>query len=63
MAYSQLNFQNEYLKGNHTVSIILPDKPEGIKPKDFYAQNKKYKVLWLLHGTYGDHSDWMRRAI
>ena len=23
---------------------------------------KKYKVLWLLHGTYGDYSDWVRKT-
>ena len=61
MAYMQFNFQSEYLKGNTTVSIILPDKPWGVDPREYYT-DKKYKVLWLLHGTYGDHTDWIRKT-
>ena len=62
MAYLQLNFQSEYLMGNTTVSVVLPDKARGLTPKEFYSQEKKYKVLWLLHGTFGDHSDWVRKS-
>lgn len=63
MALLQINFESEYLKNNHEVSIILPDKPREITPKEFYASGKKYRVLWLLHGTYGDHSDWVRKSM
>ena len=62
MAYLTINFESEYLNNNHEVSIILPDKPRGITAHDFYGSGKKYKVLWLLHGTYGDHSDWIRKS-
>ncbi len=62
MAYMQLNFQSEYLKGNTTISVILPDKTWGLSPAEFYNSGKKYKVLWLLHGTFGDHSDWVRKS-
>lgn len=62
MALMQLNFQSEYLQGNTTVSVILPDKPWGADPKEFYGQDRRYKVLWLLHGTYGDHTDWLRKS-
>jgi putative tributyrin esterase len=62
MAYLTINFESEYLNNNHEVSIILPDKPRGITAEDFYGSGKKYKVLWLLHGTYGDHTDWIRKS-
>ena len=62
MAYVQFDFQSEYLMGNTQVSIILPDKPWMTKAKEFYESGKKYKVLWLLHGTFGDHTDWIRKS-
>ena len=62
MALVQFNFESEYLNNNHTISVILPDKPRSISAHDFYGSGKKYKVLWLLHGTFGDHSDWIRKS-
>lgn len=56
------NFESEYLNINHEVLVVLPDKNRGISPKEFYGSGKKYKVLWLLHGTYGDPSDWIRKT-
>ena len=63
MSLVNFNFESQYLCGNTEVSIILPDKPRDVDAKDFYANGKKYKVLWLLHGTYGDHSDWVRKSM
>ncbi|MDI4645167.1 alpha/beta hydrolase [Cohnella hashimotonis] len=62
MSIATLNFESMYLKSNHQISIILPDKPRDLSPKSYYESGKKYKVLWLLHGTYGDHTDWLRRT-
>ena len=62
MAISVLNFESKFLNGNTAVSIILPDRPRKAAPQDFYTAKKKYKVLWLLHGTFGDHTDWLRRS-
>lgn len=62
MALVNLNFESKYLRCNNDVSIILPDKPRGCDPKDFYLQGKKYKTLYLLHGTFGDHTDWYRHT-
>ena len=61
MALVQLNFQSSYLFGNTNVNLILPDLPRGAAPKDFYRE-KKYPVLWLLHGTFGDATDWVRKT-
>lgn len=62
MALATLHFESKYLKNNQTVNIILPDRPQEEVPKSFYTQGNKYKVLWLLHGTFGDYSDWVRKT-
>jgi len=62
MALTVLNFQSQYLRGNTSVSIILPDRPVGMEAKAFYQYPQKFKVLWLLHGTFGDHTDWLRKT-
>ena len=62
MSILTYNFESEYLKNNHSVTVILPDKPRALTPKQFYGNGRKYKVLWLLHGTYGDHTDWVRKT-
>jgi putative tributyrin esterase len=60
MAYSQFSFESKYLNSKHTVSVLLPERPREVDPKKYYESGEKFKVLWLLHGTYGDHSDWMQ---
>ena len=62
MALVKLNIESQFLNGNTEVSIILPDKPRDQQPADWYANGRKYKVLWLLHGTFGDHTDWLRKS-
>lgn len=63
MSIVKFNFESQYLGNNHAISVILPDMPMGSDPKSFYGSGKKYKVLWLLHGTFGDHSDWLRKSM
>ena len=62
MALLEMNFMSKYLSGNTEVSVILPNLPIGEEPEDFYQGGKKYPVLWLLHGTFGDHTDWVRNT-
>ncbi len=62
MSVVHMNFQSHCLHSNHEVSIILPDIPHNLKPCEFYGSGHKYKVLWLLHGAYADHSDWLRKS-
>ena len=62
MSILTYTYESQYLNNNTQVTVILPDKPRGITPADFYGSGTKYKVLWLLHGTYGDHTDWVRRT-
>ena len=63
MSLIKFNFESQFLCGNTEVSIIMPDKPRDKEAKDYYASGEKFKVLWLLHGTYGDHSDWVRKSM
>lgn len=62
MALLHLNFSSQYLAGSTDVNVILPDLARGQVPGDFYQSGRKYPVLWLLHGTYGDYSDWVRKS-
>lgn len=62
MAHLVLNFESQYLHGNTEISMILPDKTRGIDAASFYGNGKKYRVLWLLHGSFGDHTDWIRKS-
>lgn len=62
MSILHYGFESEYLAGATTVDVILPDKPRGKTPAEFYGSGEKFKVLWLLHGTSGDSTDWVRRT-
>ena len=62
MALVTMDLQSEFLKGNTEITVVLPDKPWGAEPANFYGNGKKYPVLWLLHGTFGDHTDWLRKS-
>jgi putative tributyrin esterase len=62
MSILQYTFESECLKNNTQITVVLPDKPRELTPEQFYGNERKYKVLWLLHGTFGDHSDWTRKT-
>lgn len=51
MAFLTLHLRSNALDLNTTVNVILP---QDIK------KDEKLKVLYLLHGYIGDHTDWMR---
>lgn len=62
MALVSMNFESKYLGNNTEINVILPDLPRNMSPAEFYESGKKYPVVWLLHGTFGDHSDWIRKS-
>ncbi len=62
MSLMTINFESQYLANNHQVNIILPNKPGKMTPEAFYRSGVRYRVLWLLHGTYGDQTDWVRKT-
>lgn len=59
MALCSINLRSHILLGPTDISIIMPNVPQGVKPKDFYGSGKKFKVLWLLHAGDGDRNDWL----
>lgn len=62
MALVHLNFESQYLHSNTDVNVVLPDRPRRLDAGEFYSSGKKYPVLYLLHGTFGDYSDWIRHT-
>lgn len=62
MSLVHLNFESQYLRNNTDVLVVLPDRPRTEDAADFFSNGKKYKVLWLLHGTFGDYTDWIRKS-
>lgn len=62
MSLLTFNFESQYLAGGTQISVILPDKTRDLTPDEFYRSGRKYPVLWLLHGTFGDNTDWVRRT-
>lgn len=62
MALVHLNFESKFLRFNTDVNIILPNRDRETEPAQFYDLEKKYPVLWLLHGAMGDYTDWVRKS-
>ncbi len=60
MPYFKLNFESQYLRGSTEVGLILPNPSPELPLEKCYSPESRYKVLWLLHGTSGDFSDWIR---
>ncbi|MFJ6651489.1 alpha/beta hydrolase [Microbacterium sp. NPDC091313] len=55
-------FDSRFLHGSTSITVLLPDRPREESPKEFFRAPRRFKVLWLLHGTFGDHMDWLRRT-
>lgn len=62
MSEYAINLRSSILCGPTDLSVIVPNPPAGGNAKEFYTSNKKYKVLWLLHGGMGDRHDWLRNT-
>lgn len=62
MALFHLDFESSFMGCNQDVNIIMPDAPRTVSPREFYTSGRKYRVLWLLHGTFGGYSDWIRKS-
>ena len=58
MALIQVNFMSKALMRTVTVNVILPvDKFSLTHIQD--NADKKYKTLYLLHGIFGNYTDWI----
>ena len=62
MGLAHLSFRSWCLNTNTDVEVILPSIKQGTDAKEYYGSGKKYPVLWLLHGTLGNYTDYLRRT-
>jgi len=53
MSLIHIEYRSKELDITTNITVYLPDF-------DPYKGPEKYPVLWLLHGTYGNHNDWSR---
>ena len=61
MALIHVNFYSEVLGMDTGISVIMPQKLQGIGLAGSGGK-EQYPVLWLLHGRSDDHTIWMRRT-
>ena len=66
MAHIHLRLFAHTLNKNTDVNIILPtpnsDELMEKEENRYFRDDMQYQVLYLLHGTYGDYSDWCRNT-
>lgn len=62
MARLQITAPSMVMNEDVRLDVCLPTLTCGMRrePREFYKEYTPCPVLWLLHGTYGDHSDWFR---
>lgn len=59
MSVFHASFFSKCLMVTTSVNIILPDLPLMAEPGGFYRSGKRYKILWLFHGSCGDENSWL----
>lgn len=64
MAFFQVNFFSPSLCFNTDVDVFIPtpnsDEILNNKKSDYFHRGSRFQTLYLLHGAYGDYTDWMR---
>lgn len=53
-AVMENSFSSVLLERNYPYMIYLPE--------DYTSSQKTYPVIYLLHGSFGSHRDWMRKG-
>lgn len=59
MSFIQADFYSRVLQMECQLNAVLPEARQGVGANAAVREGK-YPVLFLLHGTSGDHSDWER---
>ena len=66
MAFFQVNFFSPTLGFNTDIDVFIPtpnsDEVLNKKKSEYFQKNRKYQVLYLLHGLSDDDSIWLRRT-
>ena len=63
MALIHCNFFSKALRTSTDINVIIPTPhpvENPLNPGNYFHKGAKYQVLYLLHGTYGDYTDWQR---
>ena len=64
MAFFQVNFFSPTLCFNTDVCVFVPtpntDDVLNNKDASYFVDGAKFQAMYLLHGAYGDHTDWFR---
>lgn len=64
MAFFQVNFFSKTLCFNTDLYVFIPtpnsDELMNNKYADYFQEGRRFQTLYLLHGAYGDYTDWMR---
>lgn len=65
MALLHMNFYSPSMKYGTNLNIVIPT-PRSTEVRmgtdGYFHEGCKFQVLYLLHGTGGDYSDWVRRT-
>ena len=66
MILNKCNFFSKTLCNHVDVDVLIPSMPDNDCVKtdleDIYSSDKKWPVLYLLHGALDDHSCWLRHT-
>ena len=64
MGFFQVNFFSQALGFDTEVNVFIPtpnsDEILNHKKSDYLRRGVKFQTLYLLHGAFGDYTDWMR---
>ncbi|MEA4998327.1 MAG: alpha/beta hydrolase family protein [Candidatus Limiplasma sp.] len=64
MAFIQMNFFSKTLCFNTDINVFIPtpnsDELLNQKRSDYLREGARFQLLYLLHGAYGDYTDWIR---
>ena len=60
MAFAEITMRSTVLRMDVKVSVIIPESRKDYREDD---PNKKYKVLYVLHGGSEDNSTWLNSSI
>lgn len=62
MARIICDMYSDSLQSNTTITVIVPtaNKDPQSATRALYQPEKKFQTLYLLHGLFGDHTDWTR---
>lgn len=60
MAYLNLSMYSKVLPMDTNVSVLLPEQRKGAR--ETLHPDRKYPVLYCLHGYGDDHTAWIRKS-